>query len=166
MSALSDNLTTIVKNRLVLELPAQIRECVSLLSDEQIWWRPNGTSNSVGNLVMHLCGASRHFLGRGVGGSGYVRDRDGEFAEQGPVPKATLLTMLEETAAETDRILGGLDEKRLLENTQNIEATMTVFSCLMRMSHHWAYHVGQIVFVTKTLREGSVQDLFRKTMVK
>ncbi|MDO8667214.1 MAG: DUF1572 family protein [Gemmatimonadales bacterium] len=166
MSALSDSVTTIAKNRLVLELPAQIRECLGLLSDDQIWWRPNATSNSVGNLVIHLCGATRHFLGRGVGGSGYVRDRDAEFAAKGPVPKAELLRMLDETAAETDRIIGGLDEKRLLENTQNIEATMTVISAIMRMSHHWAYHVGQIVFVTKSLREGSVQDLFRKTMVK
>ncbi|MEK6610418.1 MAG: DUF1572 family protein [Gemmatimonadota bacterium] len=166
MSALSDSVTTIAKNRLVLELPAQIRECVDLLSDDQIWWRPNATSNSVGNLVIHLCGSTRHFLGRGVGGSGYVRDRDAEFAAKGPVPKAELLRMLEETAAETDRIIGGLDEKRLLENTQNIEATMTVIAAIMRMSHHWAYHVGQIVFVTKSLREGSVQDLFRKTMVK
>lgn len=166
MSALSDSVTTIAKNRLVLELPAQIRECLGLLSDDQIWWRPNATSNSVGNLVIHLCGSTRHFLGRGVGGSGYVRDRDAEFAAKGPVPKAELLRMLDETAAETDRIIGGLDEKRLLENTQNIEATMTVISAIMRMSHHWAYHVGQIVFVTKSLREGSVQDLFRKTMVK
>lgn len=166
MSALSDSVTTIAKNRLVLELPAQIRECLGLLSDDQIWWRPNATSNSVGNLVIHLCGSTRHFIGRGVGGSGYVRDRDAEFAAKGPVPKAELLRMLDETAAETDRIIGGLDEKRLLENTQNIEATMTVISAIMRMSHHWAYHVGQIVFVTKSLREGSVQDLFRKTMVK
>ncbi|MDP3775708.1 MAG: DUF1572 family protein [Gemmatimonadales bacterium] len=166
MSALSDSVTTIAKNRLVLELPAQIRECLGLLSDDQIWWRPNATSNSVGNLVIHLCGSTRHFLGRGVGGSGYVRDRDAEFAAKGPVPKAELMRMLDETAAETDRIIGGLDEKRLLENTQNIEATMTVISAIMRMSHHWAYHVGQIVFVTKSLREGSVQDLFRKTMVK
>lgn len=166
MSALSDSVTTIAKNRLVLELPAQIRECLGLLSDDQIWWRPNATSNSVGNLVIHLCGSTRHFLGRGVGGSGYVRDRDAEFAAKGPVPKAELLRMLDETAAETDRIIGGLDEKRLLENTQNIEATMTVIAAIMRMSHHWAYHVGQIVFVTKSLREGSVQDLFRKTMVK
>lgn len=166
MSALSDSVTTIAKNRLVLELPAQIRECLGLLSDDQIWWRPNATSNSVGNLVIHLCGSTRHFLGRGVGGSGYVRDRDAEFAAKGPVPKAELLRMLDETAAETDRIIGGLDEKRLLENTQNIEATMPVISAIMRMSHHWAYHVGQIVFVTKSLREGSVRDLFRKTMVK
>lgn len=166
MSALSDSVTTVARNRLVLELPAQIKECLAILSDEQVWWRPNATSNSVGNLVVHLCGATKHFLGRGVGGSGYLRDRDAEFAERGPIPKAELLTMLDETTAETDRIIGGLDEKGLMENTKNIEATMTAFAVLMRMSHHWAYHVGQIVYVAKSLREGSVQDLFRKTMVK
>ena len=107
-----------------------------------------------------------HFLGRGVGGSGYVRDRDREFAEQGPIPKAKLRQMLEETVAESDRVIGGLDEARLLGDTTNVEPTMPVLACLMRMSHHWSYHTGQIVFVTKTLREGSIKDLFRKTMVK
>lgn len=166
MSAIADAVLTLAKNRLVLELPAQVRECLDLLTDEQIWWRPNPSSNSVGNLVIHLCGASRHFLGRGVGGSDYARNRDGEFAERGPIPKAELRRILDETVAESERVIGGLTEPRLLENTKNIEATMTVFAVLMRMSHHWAYHTGQIVFVTKLQREGKVQDLFRRTMVK
>lgn len=166
MSTLADAVLTTARNRLALELPAQVRECLDLLTDEQIWWRPNPSSNSVGNLVIHLCGASRHFLGRGVGGSDYLRNRDGEFAERGPIPKAELRRILDETVVESERVIGGLTEARLLENTKNIEATMTAFAVLMRMSHHWAYHTGQIVFVTKLQREGKVQDLFRRTMVK
>jgi uncharacterized damage-inducible protein DinB len=166
MDELAQGIITIARNRICREMPPQITECLGLLDEAQIWWRPNGTSNSVGNLVIHLCGATRHFLGRGVGGSDYVRNRDGEFAEQGPVPRAALLTLLDGTVAEADRVLSGLTADRLLETTKNIEVEMPVLACIMRMSHHWAYHTGQIVFVAKMLHEGAVKDLFRRTMVK
>ena len=54
--------------RITNVMPAQIRACIEQLDDEQIWWRPNGGSNSVGNLVLHVRGAVLHYLGRGVGG--------------------------------------------------------------------------------------------------
>ncbi len=42
-------------------LPAQIRSCLEQLSEEQLWWRPNEQSNSLGNLVLHVRGAVLHF---------------------------------------------------------------------------------------------------------
>ena len=51
--------------RITKVLPAQIRSCLEELSEEQIWWRPNSKSNSVGNLVLHVRGAVLHFLCRG-----------------------------------------------------------------------------------------------------
>ena len=55
------------RKRLVSGYPAQVRAALLSLTDEQLWWRANSTSNSVGNLVLHVCGSTRHFLGRGVG---------------------------------------------------------------------------------------------------
>ena len=85
------------RERLVKGLPAQVIACIDLLTDEQIWWRANDGSNSVGNLVLHVCGSSRHFLGRGLGGSDYTRDRPREFAERGPVAKDVLKQLVRET---------------------------------------------------------------------
>ncbi len=68
--------------------------------------------------------------------------------------------------SETDRIVSGLTPARLFESTRNVEPEMTILGCLMRMSHHWAYHGGQVVTITKLLREGSLEDLYRRTMVK
>lgn len=166
MSDLARAVVELHRNKLILESPAMIRECLDLLGDDQIWWRPNPSSNSVGNLVLHLCGATRHFWGRGVGGSDYVRDRDGEFAARGPVPKAELRKLLDDTVAEADRILGTVDEARLLALTDRAGGPMSVAAALSRMSHHWAFHAGQIVFVTKQLREGTVNDLMRRVMAK
>jgi hypothetical protein len=73
----------VLRTRIRNVLPAQIRSCVEQLSEEQLWWRPNEKSYSVGNLVLHVRGAVLHFLCRGVGGLEYERDRSAEFAIAG-----------------------------------------------------------------------------------
>jgi uncharacterized damage-inducible protein DinB len=155
-----------VRGRLTRGLPQQVRACLDALSDEQIWWRPNAGSNSVGNLVLHLCGSTRHFLGRAVGGTDYRRDRPAEFAEKGPVPREDLRALLEETVAETERILASLTPQRLLEVTDRAGEPLTVLSLLLRTSHHWAVHVGQMVYAAKALKDGVFDELWMKTMVK
>ena len=40
----------------------KIERCLEKLSDEQIWWRPNEESNSIGNLVLHVCGNARQWI--------------------------------------------------------------------------------------------------------
>src|SRR6266496_6131708 len=106
-------LLEVARKRLVGGYPAQVRAALDTLTDDQIWWRANATSNSVGILVLHVCGATRHFLGRGVGASDYQRDRRREFAEAGPLPRPQLRGVLEETVEETERVLGTLDPARL-----------------------------------------------------
>ena len=154
-----------VRGRLVSGFPQQARACLDALSDEQIWWRPNPESNSVGNLVLHLCGSTRHFLGRAVGGTDYRRDRPAEFAEKGPIRRERLRAILDETVAETDRVLASLAPGRLPEVTDRAGEPFTVLNLLLRTSHHWAAHVGQMVFAAKSLREGVFVELWRKTMV-
>ena len=40
----------------------RLKECVAPLTDEQVWWRPNQASNSIGNLLLHLDGNVRQWL--------------------------------------------------------------------------------------------------------
>ncbi len=153
------------RRRLVHGFPGQVRECLARLDDGQLWWRPHADSNAVGNLVLHVCGSSRHFLGRVVGGTGYERDRKAEFAQRGPRPRVDLLRVLEETVAETDRVLGALDPARLLE-VRDVprDSPQSVLALVLRTSHHWAVHTGQIVYATKLLTEGGLDELWMKTM--
>lgn len=144
--------------------PAQIRAALDALSDEEVWGRPNAQSNSVGNLVLHLCGSTRHFLGRGVGGSDYERDRPAEFAERGPIPREELRRTLDETVREADAVLAGLSPSRLLEVSDRASEPFPVVALLLRVSHHWALHTGQIVFAAKAMKEGVFQELWQKTM--
>ena len=55
---------------------------VKLTENSLLYLVPNGVTNSIGNLSLHLCGNLRHFIGSVIGGSGYVRDRDKEFSDR------------------------------------------------------------------------------------
>jgi uncharacterized damage-inducible protein DinB len=165
MDDLSRTVIDEVRGRLTRGFPQQVRACLDALTDEQLWWRPNPGSNSVGNLVLHLCGSTRHFLGRAIGGTDYRRDRPAEFAEKGPLPKETLRALLEETVAETDRVLAALAPARLMEVTDRAGDPFTVLNLLLRTSHHWSVHVGQMVYAAKALQEGVFDELWMKTML-
>ncbi|MFN0123694.1 MAG: DinB family protein [Blastocatellia bacterium] len=143
---------------------AQARTCIEVLPDAEIWARPDEKSNSLGNLVIHVCGSTRHFLGRGVGGTDYQRNRTGEFAERGPIPRADLLRLLDEVAAEIEQILTSLDPARLLETNDRTGKTVSVAQLLLRVTHHWAAHTGQMVYDVKTRRPGSFEELWMKTL--
>ncbi len=153
------------RKRLGSGYPAQVRAALLTLTDEQVWWRANSTSNSVGNLVLHVCGSTRHFLGRGVGGSDDRRDRPHEFAEKGPLPRPELLRVLEETVAEAERVTLTLEPGRLLEVSDRAGEPQTLFALVQRTAHHWAVHTGQIVYAAKALREGAFDELWMKTMI-
>ena len=153
------------RRRLVTGFPGQVRACLDRLDDGQVWWRPHGDSNAVGNLVLHVCGSTRHFLGRVLGETGYERDRKAEFAQRGPIARADLLRVLDETVAETDRILCALDPARLLEMREvPRDSPQSVLALVLRTSHHWSVHTGQIVYATKLLTQGSLDELWMKTM--
>ena len=152
-----------LRTRITKVLPAQIRSCINELSEEQLWWRPNEQSNSVGNLVLHVRGAMLHFLCRGVGGLEYERDRPAEFATRGSISKQELLAMFDEMIDEASKTFAALHPSRLSEPSTEPAYYSTVFEDLFGVAIHVAAHTGQIVYVTKMLKEGSVNDLWTQT---
>ena len=148
--------------RITKVLPSQIRSCLDQLNDEQIWWRPNDQTNSVGNLTLHICGAVMHFLCRGVGGCEYLRDRPAEFATRS-LPKSQLLAALDEMVNKAEQTFEALDESRLRDESTEPTYYSTVFEDLFGVAIHMAVHTGQIVYVTKMLKEGSINDLWTQT---
>ena len=145
----ANNLSTValeaIRGRITRILPSQIRACVEELSEEQLWWRPNEQSNSVGNLVLHLSGSMRHYLSRGIGGLEYQRDRPAEFAERGPVSKEQLLATFDETIGQASQTLQSFETSRFLDATDEQNYVPTVFDALFNIAIHLATHAGQIV---------------------
>ena len=148
--------------RITKVMPVQIKSCLDQLNEEQLWWRPNQQSNSVGNLTLHVCGAVQHFLNRGVGGQEYTRDRPAEFSTTS-MSKAKLEEILDETIARADQTFANLDPSRLSAPSTEPAYYSTVFEDLFGVAIHVAVHTGQIVYITKMLKEGSIDDLWAQT---
>jgi hypothetical protein len=147
--------------RVTKVLPQQILACLDELTDEQIWWRPNEDSNSIGNLTLHLAGSLNHFLNRAFGGIAYNRDRAAEFAERRTIPKAELRAVFENMVRNADRTFGMLSSQNLLANSPEALHN-TVYEDLVGIAVHMSTHAGQIVWITKMLRGASMNDIWMK----
>jgi hypothetical protein len=128
---------------------ARIKHCLDQLDDAQVWWRPREPLNSIGNLLLHLCGNLRQWVVAGVTGAPDARDRPGEFAERGAIPKAELLRRLEAVAAEADAVLAGVTAAQLLEPRRIQGFDETVLSALFDSLSHLSGHTQEIVYITR-----------------
>ena len=137
---------------------SKIERCLDVLGEDDIWWRVNAASNSIGNLMLHLDGSTRMWMLRVAGGRQIVRDRDAEFAERGPMAKSALLARLRSTLAEVDEVLATLNETTLLERRPSTQGEVTVLWAVLHGVEHFAMHTGQIITLTK-LRTGSTLRL-------
>jgi uncharacterized damage-inducible protein DinB len=129
----------------------QIRHCVEQLSDEQVWWRPHPSMNSVANILLHLCGNIQQWIVAPAGGVTADRDRPAEFADRSGTGKAELLSRLESTIAEADTVLSRLDEKTLLEARRIQGFDETLLSALFDSITHLTGHMQEIVYITRQL---------------
>lgn len=132
----------------------KLERCLDALDEDDVWWRPNDASNSIGNLMLHLDGSTRAWVLRVAGGRQVVRDRDAEFSDRGPIAKAALLARLRATLAEVDEVLSALTEQTLLERRDSPQGEVTVLWAVLHAVEHFAMHTGQIIVLTK-LRTGA-----------
>ncbi len=130
----------------------RIERSVNSLSDSQIWWRPNPQSNSVGNLLLHLEGNVRQWIIAGLGGAPDRRERDQEFRESGPLPARATLAKLRRTVRAADRVLARLSAADLLRAYKIQKFRVTGLQAVFHVTEHFAFHAGQILYATKTLR--------------
>lgn len=138
-----------VKRRLMEEGTERIKQCIDELTLDEIWFRPNENSNSVGNLVLHLCGNVRQWVVSGLGQHPDVRDRATEFNENGPIAKETLNTLLDNTMNDVEKTLDNLTQEAILSPVVVQGFEETGLSVLVHVVEHFSYHVGQITYFVK-----------------
>lgn len=129
----------------------KIERCLEKLTDEQIWWRANEDSNSIGNLILHLCGNARQWILCGVGAQPDNRNRDAEFAQRETIPRAELLTLLRSTLSEIKTTLQALDPAILLEHRKIQGHDIDILEAIFHVTEHFSMHAGQIFLLTKLL---------------
>ena len=148
---LRDALIREVIRRLYDESLARILKCIDQLNDAQIWWRPNENSNSIGNLVLHLCGNVRQWIYAGLGANDDYRNRQTEFDERGPIPKKELISRLTSTMELVKPIILNVTADELLKKRPVQTFEETGLTILVHVTEHFSYHTGQIAYISKEL---------------
>lgn len=142
---------------LTKEYPIKLRHCVNALPRESVWARPNETSNSIGNLLVHLTGNVTEWILGGVGGWSIKRYRAGEFVQTEGADGGTLLDNLEAVLREADSVLAGLTQQDLERSVIIQERDTTVLGAIYHVVEHFAMHTGQIVLLTKIYAPGKIR---------
>jgi hypothetical protein len=141
------------RNKLLNQYWPRLRKAVESLSEEQIWWRPNNASNSIGNLMLHLNGNVWQWLVASFNRLEDQRDRPAEFNATGDLSAADLIARLGQTIEEAAKVLERLTPAELLA-THHIQGyTVTGLAAVYQVVEHFGLHYGQIVYITK-MQEG------------
>jgi hypothetical protein len=127
----------------------RIKHCLDQLTDEQIWHRSQPGFNSIGNLILHLCGNLRQWVVAGTGGAPDVRNRPAEFAEQEPIPKDKLMRRLEAVVEEAKRVLAGVDARQLAAVHRIQGFDVTGVAAIFDSVPHFRGHTQEIVRMTR-----------------
>ena len=142
-----------VKRRLFDESIPRAKKCLNLLSEEEIWYRPNENSNSVGNLILHLCGNVRQWLISAIGGQTDIRKRQSEFDERGPLATELLINMLDELQKDAENVLDTSKPEILTANFVVQGYQETGLSILIHIVEHFSGHIGQITYFVKAKKD-------------
>ena len=127
----------------------RIELAIAPLTPDQIWWRPNEASNSIGNLMLHLAGNVRQWIVGGVGETSMARDRDLEFSTRDLIGKDELLTRLRDAVDEACTIIERVPDATLPEPRSIQRFDTTVFGAIYHVVEHFAMHTGQIILLAK-----------------
>lgn len=128
-----------------------IRHCLEQLTEEQVWRRAAEDRNSIGNLILHLCGNVRQWLVSGVGGAKDVRDRPREFSQREPIPKTELLRQLEAVVRETSAALAHVTADQLMRKRRIQGFEVTGLGAIFSSVSHFKGHTQEIIHITRDL---------------
>ena len=125
---------------------AALRKEVEQYPDEAALWRPlPGIANPGGNLALHLAGNLQFFFGAQLARSGYVRDREREFAVR-DLPRAQVLQEVDAAVKAVEAGLAALDPADLAREFPVPLGghLLPTGQFLMSLVAHLGYHLGQI----------------------
>jgi uncharacterized damage-inducible protein DinB len=133
------------------QMTGLLEACVLKLDSEQIWNRGGDTQNSIGNLVLHLCGNVRQWIGWSIGGQSDIRERDREFQTSSRMDTPELLTKLNATVGDAISIVESFPPERLAERVPTQDGEQSALEVIYQVVGHFQQHTGQIIFATKLM---------------
>lgn len=133
----------------------RVDRMVRSVAAESLWQKPFSFGNSVGHLVLHLTGNLNHYIGAGVAGSGYVREREQEFTDPGQPSVEELLSKFHEAVAMVVRTLHALDDQGLAVGVEHNVPIKSRLGLFLVCAAHMNNHIGQMSYLVQALARGS-----------
>jgi len=135
----------------------RILRCLEELDEVRLWERPNEHSNSVANIMLHLCGNITQYIISALGNTADNRKRDLEFSTPGGLGKKELIDKLQATIDQAHAILKQLDVAGLQKNYSVQGFQMSGLGIVIHVTEHLSYHTGQIAFWVKQLKNKDLE---------
>ena len=129
-------------------------EIEGFTNQDNLWKTEGNISNSAGTLVLHLIGNLNHFIGAVIGNTGYVRNREAEFADKN-IDRNAILKMILDTKVVVSSSLESFNRQKLHDTypIQVFGEDMTYEFFLIHLVAHLNYHLGQINYLRRILRD-------------
>jgi uncharacterized damage-inducible protein DinB len=129
----------------------RVIQCLEMLTEEQVWYRPNVQSNSVGNLVLHLNGNLNQWILNSIGRKDFQRIRQAEFDAEKTKSKSELIQIMNDIKNELYSCIQTITADELLRSRPVQIYEETGMAILIHVTEHFSYHTGQIAYLTKWL---------------
>src|SRR5207244_10810078 len=130
--------------RYLRHLAERVEKHVRAVPKAKVYVKPFAYGNSIGHLVLHLTGNLNHFIGAGIAGTGYVRNRPLEFTDPHPPAPEEALAKFRDAVAMVVRTLEAQkpdDWEKPIDANQPIQ---TRFGMFLVCVAHINNHIGQM----------------------
>ena len=127
------------------DLKRVIKEIEEYNNEVDIWKIKGQINNSAGNLCLHLVGNLKTYIGKELGKTNYIRNRELEFSSKN-VPRQELIKRVENTIEIITQTLDNLNEDMLATEYPILvfENIISTEYLLVHLTTHLTYHLGQI----------------------
>jgi len=133
------------------EIERRIKLVLDQLSDDEVNWRPNESSNSIANLIVHIEGNIGERISKGMNKKDYTRHRDEEF-EHVTKKKSELIEILERSFCELVETTNSMTDDSMLQTQMVRNKERSNLDILIQCAAHFSEHLGQVLYIGKMIK--------------
>lgn len=134
----------------IQESMRMLQICKDFTTVDLFWFRPNGAANSIGNLLLHLCGNMRQYVVSGLGEKPDTRHRDEEFRQDLYSKPEEVWAYFFETCNEVIQEIENATTNQLLSKRIVQGFDLSGLGMVLHAVEHLSYHTGQIAWIIKS----------------
>ncbi|GGZ88572.1 DUF1572 family protein [Algibacter mikhailovii] len=146
------------KNELITFFESDLNNLITEIelykNEENIWRIEKSISNSAGNLTLHLIGNLHTFIGKEIGKTNYIRNRELEFTQK-KVPRIELINGINTTLEMVKKSLLSITNEELKNDYPILKFSKVETNeyLLVHLIKHLTYHLGQINYHRRLIDE-------------